>query len=123
MSDLITRLVPILYVRDLQAERAFYEALGLKVTYEGPEYPDFIALGNEAVEFGISRRDDGEPPERVLTWQLGVSDIDTAAERCRQAGLDAALEVHTPAENWRYRTLSLRSPNGFVVLLEGPSEQ
>jgi len=27
-SDLITRLVPILVVRDLDAERAFYEALG-----------------------------------------------------------------------------------------------
>ena len=68
-SDLITRLVPILVVRDLDAERAFYEALGLRVTYEGPEYPDFIGLGNEAVEFGLERpkspsdtsRADGEP--------------------------------------------------------------
>ena len=68
-SDLITRLVPILVVRDLEAERAFYEALGLRVTYEGPEYPDFIGLGNEAVEFGLERpkspsdtsRADGEP--------------------------------------------------------------
>ncbi|WUJ72291.1 hypothetical protein OG809_03280 [Kribbella soli] len=27
---------------DLAAERAFYEKLGLPVTYEGSEYPDFI---------------------------------------------------------------------------------
>ncbi len=68
-GDLITRLVPILVVRDLDAERAFYEALGLRVTYEGPEYPDFIGLGNEAVEFGLERpkspggspSPDGEP--------------------------------------------------------------
>lgn len=63
-GDLITRLVPILVVPDLDAERAFYEALGLRVTYEGPEYPDFIGLGNEAVEFGLERPKSpgGSPP-------------------------------------------------------------
>jgi catechol 2,3-dioxygenase-like lactoylglutathione lyase family enzyme len=146
-SDLITRLVPILVVRDLDAERAFYEALGLRVTYEGPEYPDFIGLGNEAVEFGLERpkspsdpsradggpardadgepaRDaDGEPArERVLTWQLGVTNVDEAVARCGAAGLAFTIEVHEPRPDWRYRTLKLRSPSGFDVVLEGPSE-
>jgi catechol 2,3-dioxygenase-like lactoylglutathione lyase family enzyme len=186
-SDLITRLVPILVVRDLDAERAFYEALGLRVTYEGPEYPDFIGLGNEAVEFGLERpkspsdtpradggpardangepardangepardadgepardangepardangepaRDaDGEPArdangeparERVLTWQLGVTNADEAVARCEAAGLAFTIEVHEPRPDWRYRTLKLRSPSGFDVVLEGPSE-
>jgi catechol 2,3-dioxygenase-like lactoylglutathione lyase family enzyme len=154
-GDLITRLVPILVVRDLDAERAFYEALGLRVTYEGPEYPDFIGLGNEAVEFGLERpkspsdtRDadgapareadggpareadgepareaDGEPArERVLTWQLGVSNVDEAVARCEAAGLAFTIEVHEPRPDWRYRTLKLRSPTGFDVVLEGPSE-
>ena len=44
-SDLFTRLAPVLNVRDLAAERAFYEELGLPVIYEGPEYPDFIGFG------------------------------------------------------------------------------
>ena len=202
-SDLITRLVPILVVRDLEAERAFYEALGLRVTYEGPEYPDFIGLGNEAVEFGLERpkspsdtsRADGEPArdagsepaqdagsepaqdagsepaqdagsepaqdagsepaqdagsepgreagsepaqdagsepaqdangeparERVLTWQLGVTNADEAVARCEAAGLAFTIEVHEPRPDWRYRTLKLRSPSGFEVVLEGPSE-
>ena len=138
-SDLITRLVPILVVRDLDAERAFYEALGLRVTYEGPEYPDFIGLGNEAVEFGLERpkspsdtpRADGEPArdadgeparERVLTWQLGVTNVDEAVARCGAAGLAFTIEVHEPRPDWRYRTLKLRSPSGFDVVLEGPSE-
>ena len=146
-SDLITRLVPILVVRDLDAERAFYEALGLRVTYEGPEYPDFIGLGNEAVEFGLerpkspsdtpaadggpareadggpAREADGEPArERVLTWQLGVSNVDEAVARCEAAGLAFTIEVHEPRPDWRYRTLKLRSPTGFDVVLEGPSE-
>ncbi len=143
-SDLITRLVPILVVRDLDAERAFYEALGLRVTYEGPEYPDFIGLGNEAVEFGLERpkspsdtpRADGGPApgrgqpgkrtaparERVLTWQLGVTNADEAVARCEAAGLAFTIEVHEPRPDWRYRTLKLRSPSGFDVVLEGPSE-
>ena len=36
MSDLITRLVPILHVQDPDAERRFYELLGLRATYEAP---------------------------------------------------------------------------------------
>jgi hypothetical protein len=40
-ADLFTRLAPVLNVRDLAAERAFYKKLGLPVIYEGPEYPVF----------------------------------------------------------------------------------
>jgi hypothetical protein len=28
----------------------------LRTTYQGPEYSGFIAVGNDAVEFGLSRR-------------------------------------------------------------------
>ena len=76
MSDLITKLVPILHVEDPNAERHFYEQLGLRTTYEGPEYPGFIAVGNDAVEFGLSRHPGADPAASCLTWQLGVSDVD-----------------------------------------------
>jgi catechol 2,3-dioxygenase-like lactoylglutathione lyase family enzyme len=36
-AGLFTRLAPVLNVRDLTAERAFYERLGLPVIYEGDE--------------------------------------------------------------------------------------
>ena len=52
-AGLFTRLAPVLNVRDLTAERAFYETLGLPVIYEGDEYPDFIAFGTDTVHFGI----------------------------------------------------------------------
>jgi hypothetical protein len=45
-SNLFTRLAPVLNVRDLAAERAFYEKLGLPVIYEGPEYPRFHRFRN-----------------------------------------------------------------------------
>lgn len=65
-------------MRDPGEERRFYEQLGLRTTYEGPEYPDFIAVGNDAVEFGLSRRPDADAAASGLTWQLGISDVDAA---------------------------------------------
>ena len=114
--------MPVLKVRDLAAERAFYERLGLPVTYEGDEYPDFIAFGNESLEFGIQFAETGNDPPSVLTWQIGVTDIDVAAERCHEAGLEFELERNDPTPEWSYRRLLLLSPSGYRVALEGPNE-
>ena len=73
----------MLNVRDLPAERAFYERLGLPVIYEGPEYPDFIGFGTGAVHFGIQKADGDNDPPSVLTWQIAVADIDAAIQQCR----------------------------------------
>ncbi len=57
MTALFSRIIPILFVSDLAAERDFYIRLGFQVTYEGPEYPDFASLGHGSIEFGIERRE------------------------------------------------------------------
>jgi len=54
-------------VNDPDEERRFCEQLGLRTTYEGPEYPDFIAVGNDLVEFGLSRRPTAEPASAGIT--------------------------------------------------------
>ena len=118
MADFITKLLPILHVRDPGEERRFYELLGLRTTYEGPEYPDFIAVGNDAVEFGLSRRPDADPAGSGLTWQLGVSDVDAAIAACRQAGLAFEVITERPREDWSYRVVKVRAPSGMEVLLE-----
>jgi catechol 2,3-dioxygenase-like lactoylglutathione lyase family enzyme len=123
MADLITKLLPILHVQDPSEERRFYEQLGLRTTYEGPEYPDFIAVGNDAVEFGLTRRPGATPAASCLTWQLGVSNIDTAIATCQRAGLSFEVAVERPREDWTYRVLKLRSPNGMEVLLEEQAPQ
>jgi hypothetical protein len=60
-TELFTHLAPVLNVRDLGAERAFYEALGLPVTYEGDEYPDFVAFTTDKVHSAFSRH-----PSRMI---------------------------------------------------------
>ena len=75
-AELFTRLAPVLNVRDLAAERAFYESLGLPVIYEGPEYPDFVAFGTDTVHFAIQAAAADNDPPSVLTWQITVENID-----------------------------------------------
>jgi catechol-2,3-dioxygenase len=118
MSALITVLVPILHVQDPAAERRFYGQLGLRTTDEGPEYPGFIAVGNDAVEFGLSRRPGANPAAASLTWQLGISDVDAAIAACDQAGVSFEVMVERPRKDWTYRVVKVQSPNGMEVLLE-----
>ncbi len=120
--DLFTRLAPVLNVSNLAAERAFYESLGFPVIYEGPEYPDFIAFGTDALHFGIQPATQENDPPSVLTWQITVSDVDEAAERCRAAGVAFEMEHNDPAPGWSYRRLILRTPSGYRLVLEGENE-
>ena len=121
-AGLFTRLAPVLNVRDLTAERAFYERLGLPVIYEGDEYPDFIAFGTDTVHFGIQAAPADNDPPSVLTWQIAVTDIDRAMERCRGARISFELEQNDPAPGWSYRRLLVQTPSGYRLALEGPKE-
>jgi catechol 2,3-dioxygenase-like lactoylglutathione lyase family enzyme len=118
MPDLITKLLPILHVEDPDAERHFYEQLGLRTTYEGPEYPGFIAVGNAAVEFGLSHRPGANSAVSTVTWQLGVSDADAAIAVCERLRLPFEVVTERPREDWSYRIVKVQSPNGMEVHLE-----
>jgi catechol 2,3-dioxygenase-like lactoylglutathione lyase family enzyme len=121
VHGLITKLLPILHVADPDAERRFYEQLGLRTTYEGPEYPGFIAVGNDAVEFGLSQRAGTDPAASAVTWQLGVSDADAAIAVCEGLGLAFEVITERPREDWTYRIIKVQSPNGMEVHLEEQS--
>jgi hypothetical protein len=109
-------------VRDLAAERAFCEKLGLPVIYEGPGYPDFIGFATETVHFGFQKGLADNDPPSVLTWQIGVTDIDTAMERCRSEGISFELEHNEPAPGSAYRRLLIQTPSGYRLAIEGPNE-
>ena len=123
MADIITKLLPILHVKDPHAERDFYLrlGLGLRTTYEGAEYPDFLAVGNDAVEFGLSRKADADPAKAGITWQLGVSDIEAVIAACGQAGLPFEVTTEHPRPDWSYRIVTVRAPSGMNVLFEEQS--
>src|ERR1035441_9191823 len=107
MAALFNRILPILIVNHLPAERDFYLRLGFHVTYEGPEYPDFTALGHGTVEFGIERKAGfiSDRPDQVLAWQFGVKDIEEARQRLKEAGVPFTEQLMSPSKDWQYRLL------------------
>lgn len=120
MAALFRRIIPILFVGDLAAERDFYLRLGFRVTYDGPEYPYFISLGHGQVEFGLELRRgfSRSDPSRVLTWQFGISDLDEAKKVFDNAGIRYEEQLMAPSEDWQYRVLHAQTPNGYHLLLE-----
>jgi catechol 2,3-dioxygenase-like lactoylglutathione lyase family enzyme len=121
---LFDRLIPILFVDDLESERDFYIRLGFTVSYQGTEFPDFIALAYGPMEFGIERKQEfaSDLPDRVLIWQFGVTDIETTKQRLTSTGVSFREEWITPREDWKYRVLHTRTPNGYHLMLEGAGE-
>jgi hypothetical protein len=97
---------------------AILRAAGPAHDLRGPEYPGFIAVGNDAVEFGLSHRPGADPVASALTWQLGISDVDAAVTACERAGLRFEVTVERPREDWTYRIIEGQSPSGMEVLLE-----
>ncbi len=113
---MFTRLQPVLFVADLDAEIAFYQALGFEIEHRELGFVGLAFAGR--ILFGLQQRDGatfdvGQP----LIWQIGTSDIDAVHERCRQTG----LAVHQVPElaAWGEWLMRLRSPNGYQIIIEG----
>ena len=47
-----------------------------------------------------------------------MRDADAAIAACTEAGLSFEVAVERPREDWTYRVVKVRSPNGMEVLLE-----
>ena len=84
----------------------------LPVIYDGPEYPDFIAFGIRGVHFGIQKVEAANDPPGVPTWQIRVTDIERAMERCRSADISFELEHNDPGARLDLPTPAHPHPSG-----------
>ncbi len=113
---MFTRLQPVLFVADLDAEIAFYQALGFEIEYRELGFAGLAFEGR--ILFGLQQRvgatfDEGQP----LIWQIGTGDIDAVHERCLQTGLPVQQTPELAA--WGEWLMRLRSPNGYQLVIEG----
>ena len=117
-------LVPVLFVGDVAAEKDFYQGLGFTVTYEGPDFPSFVALRHGDVEFAVKEETDfdRDVPRRMLRWQFRVRDVDQTKAVLDAIGIEVHVERVTPRPDWHYRILRVETPNGYVLAFEGGNE-
>ena len=93
----------ILYVADPDAERNFFERFGFTTTYEGDEFPGFLALECGDVRFGVSQSKTLPPNggHDGVRWQLIVDDVDQIAAICADASFPCEIVVETGGDTHR----------------------
>lgn len=112
---LFDRLVPVLAVIDLPAERNFYARLGFTAVDRGA---DHVTLAAGTVEFGLERRVtfDAEHAARTLVWQIRVHKIDHVRDQLRAANVPFR-EHRTTQDGEEHTVLRITTPNGYRLVL------
>ncbi len=121
---------PLIVVRDVPRSRDFYLAvLGAESGHGGDEYEQVVDGGEILLQLHRLDVEDHHGPladpdvplgNGALLW-FEVADFDGAVERARAHGAGVEQDVHVNP-NAKQRELWLRDPDGYHVVLAGPSE-
>jgi catechol 2,3-dioxygenase-like lactoylglutathione lyase family enzyme len=116
-------------VRDVPAARRFYlQVLGAESGHGGDEYEQIVADGEILLQLHRIDVEDHHGPladpdqplgNGVLLW-FEVADFDATVERVRASDAQVVTEVHTNP-NAHQQEIWLRDPEGYLVVLAGPS--
>jgi catechol 2,3-dioxygenase-like lactoylglutathione lyase family enzyme len=116
-------------VRDVPAARRFYlQVLGAESGHGGDEYEQIVADGEILLQLHRIDVEDHHGPladpdqplgNGVLLW-FEVADFDATVERVRASDAQVVTDVHTNP-NAHQREIWLRDPDGYLVVLAGPS--
>jgi catechol 2,3-dioxygenase-like lactoylglutathione lyase family enzyme len=117
-------------VRDVPASSRFYQqVLAAESGHGGDEYEQIVNNGEIVlqlhdfdVEDHHGRLADPDQPlgNGVLLW-FEVADFEATVERVRATGARVLKDVHANP-NARHQEIWVRDPDGYTVVLAGPSE-
>ena len=120
----------MLVVRDVPASSRFYQqALAAESGHGGDEYEQIVSNGEILlqlhavdVEHHHGRLADPDRPlgNGVLLW-FEVADFNATVEQVRATGAPVVRDVHTNP-NARQQEIWVSDPDGYLVVLAGPSE-
>ena len=117
-------------VRDVPASSRFYQGiLAGGSGHGGDEYEQIVSDGEILLQLHAVDVEDHHGPladpdqpfgNGVLLW-FEVADFDAAVERVRTSGAPIVTDVHVNP-NARHQEIWVRDPDGYLVVLAGPSE-
>lgn len=121
---------PLIVVRDVPAASRFYtQLLGADSGHGGDEYEQIVSEGEIVLQLHHIDVDDHHGPlasphvalgNGVLVW-FEVADFAGAVERARKIGALIERDAHV-SPNAKQQELWLRDPDGYLVVVAGPSE-
>jgi catechol 2,3-dioxygenase-like lactoylglutathione lyase family enzyme len=121
---------PLIAVSDVPRSRDFYlQVLGAESGHGGDEYEQIVGDGEILLQLHRIDVEDHHGPlaspdvplgNGTLLW-FEVSDFDAAVERARAHGAAVERDVHVNP-NAKQPEVWLRDPDGYLVVLAGPSE-
>lgn len=121
---------PLIVVRDVSASGRFYaQILGAETAHGGEAYEQLVSGGELVLQLHHIDVEDHHGPLAANDVPLGngtllwfeVSDLDAAADRATAIGARVERHVHVNP-NAAQRELWLRDPDGYLVVLAGPSD-
>jgi catechol 2,3-dioxygenase-like lactoylglutathione lyase family enzyme len=121
---------PLIVVRDVPKSSRFYaRVLGAESVHGGEEYEQLVSGGELVLQLHHIDVDDHHGPLASSDVPLGngtllwfeVSDFDAAVQRARDVEAHVERDVHVNP-NAKQREIWLRDPDGYVVVVAGPSE-
>lgn len=113
------RLVPILFVQDLESEIEFYTSLGFEISYQGDEFPGFVGLESGHFDFGLQERADFDPSLAAASfvWQMETDSFSKVIAVCKER----AIEYTEPYCYWEEMDsweMQVKTPNGYTLHFE-----
>jgi catechol 2,3-dioxygenase-like lactoylglutathione lyase family enzyme len=121
---------PMIVVRDVPKSSRFYaDVLGAESAHGGDQYEQLVSGGELILQLHhIDAEDEhgalasSEVPlgNGTLLW-FEVSDFDAAVQRARVVQAQVERDVHVNP-NAKQKEIWLRDPDGYRVVLAGPSE-
>lgn len=119
----------MLVVSDVEASSRFYcEVIGLESGHGGDEYEQLLHDGEIVLQLHDDGTDDHHGPladldqvrgNGVLVW-FEVADVDAVAARAEAAGAPVVRALHGNP-NAHQREVWIRDPDGYSVVIAGPS--
>ena len=117
-------------VRNVPVSSRFYQqVLGARSGHGGDEYEQIVSRGEIVLQIHRIDVEDHHGPLADPSQPLGngfllwfeVDDFDATVERVRASGATVYRDVHTNP-NARQQEIWIRDPDGYLVVLAGPSE-